>query len=287
MEAVTRDQTLYYVTGDLVVSAPTPAGGLHLFRVHTAIISQFSPVLGDMLKLPSGTDAREIFGGVPLLHFPDPAADVGELFRSFLQFWRSDPSFPTKVYGLMRIATKYQVDFMCNAIKHHLESEWPATLGDLLRLQNDMDAIISMPDLAEFENIISDAYSVFPEPAAAIRVAMDLGTISILPAAFYMLAVHDYDHIEDKTTSNPPRELTASRFAVLKEPELLRYYQGKVQFAKAARFALTDFWSSDKPGCEFDEQLDDGEAGDDIKGPTNCENTLAGLDKQIKDDPMN
>ena len=82
-ELVTRDQALYYPTGDLVVSARTPGGGLHLFRVHAAVIGQLSPIFGDMLKLPSGNDGREMFDGVPLVHFPDPVADVGELFRSF------------------------------------------------------------------------------------------------------------------------------------------------------------------------------------------------------------
>lgn len=78
-----RDPDLFYPTGDLVVSARLHDGGLHLFRIHTVILAQFSPVFADMLAMPRGAEGKETYDGVPFVHFPDDAEDIVELFRVF------------------------------------------------------------------------------------------------------------------------------------------------------------------------------------------------------------
>lgn len=67
--------------GDLVVSSRTPDGVLHLFGVHTGILAQHSPVFADMINLSGSTAGRETYDGAPLVHFPDDAKDVAELFQ--------------------------------------------------------------------------------------------------------------------------------------------------------------------------------------------------------------
>ena len=82
-DVITRHTTLYNPSGDLVVSARAAKGTTLLFRVHSVILAQHSPVFSGMLEMPAGTGGREMYDGAPLVHFPDEAEDVEELFRVF------------------------------------------------------------------------------------------------------------------------------------------------------------------------------------------------------------
>lgn len=82
-EAGKRHSSLYFANGDLVVSAQDPTGERHIFRVHTVILGQHSPIFAAMLAIPAGPGGREAYDGVPLVHFPDDATDVAKLFEVF------------------------------------------------------------------------------------------------------------------------------------------------------------------------------------------------------------
>lgn len=76
-----RHPTLYKATGDIVVSA-TSGGSTHLFRVHTVILAEHSPVFAGMLALPKGPNVgMQTYDGVPAVHLPDDAEDVASLFK--------------------------------------------------------------------------------------------------------------------------------------------------------------------------------------------------------------
>lgn len=130
----------------------------------------------------------------------------------------------------MKIATKYQVDSICKAIRNRLESEWPRTLEELVRFQNDMtlakDKFISHPRAV---------HTSFPEPASAIRLATEFEIPSIFPAAYYILSTIDVDNDWD-ARSDTCRPGTfgsrPARFSLLRENEMLRYYQGRYRLMK-------------------------------------------------------
>lgn len=54
---------------------------LHLFKCHTIILSQHSPVFRDMLAMPPSSSPEDMYNGLPLVRLPDPHLDIKELLR--------------------------------------------------------------------------------------------------------------------------------------------------------------------------------------------------------------
>lgn len=54
---------------------------LHLFKCHTIILSQHSPVFRDMLAMPPSSAPEDMYNGLPLVRLPDPHLDIKELLR--------------------------------------------------------------------------------------------------------------------------------------------------------------------------------------------------------------
>lgn len=54
---------------------------LHLFKCHSIILSQHSPVFRDMLAIPPSSAPEDAYMGLPLVRLPDPFADIKELLR--------------------------------------------------------------------------------------------------------------------------------------------------------------------------------------------------------------
>lgn len=75
-----RHPTLYKASGDLVISA-TAESRTHLFRVHSVILAEHSPVFSGMLTLPRESGADVQYDGAPLVHLPDDAKDVTSLLE--------------------------------------------------------------------------------------------------------------------------------------------------------------------------------------------------------------
>lgn len=89
------------------------------------------------------------------------------------------------------MSNKYEIDRIRDIIVAHLESEWPQTLDEWDLLQNEVnwykDALSSASDsrVGKVRGRYLDDW--FPEPASAVKVAMEFDIPSILPAAFYQL----------------------------------------------------------------------------------------------------
>ena len=75
---LSRHASLYFGDGDLIVSATSKDGETVLFRVHTAILGQFSPVFRDMLSFPEGAAGGEAYDSTPLVHLYDDPDDVSD-----------------------------------------------------------------------------------------------------------------------------------------------------------------------------------------------------------------
>lgn len=95
--------------------------------------------------------------------------------------------------GTLRLATKYQVDALRSRIVRHFEADWPRTLAEWDRLESEIDSMMeehqdekNLEDFNQVDGLFLDER--LPEPAAAIRLAIEFGIPSILPAAFYTLA---------------------------------------------------------------------------------------------------
>lgn len=151
-----------------------------------------------------------------------------------------DPDFAASVYGLMKIATKYQVDSVCQAIQNHLESEWPTTLSDWLifrmNIRIQTEGAHNIPFRVPGTRLA--LRTLQPEPASSIRLAIDYGIPSILPAAFYMLCTMSPDDewdVDDETMSIFGDVTRGqARFWLLEEREQYRFYKGKYVLKKRA-----------------------------------------------------
>lgn len=79
----------------------------------------------------------------------------------------------------MRLAVKYETDTIRSVILRHIVSEWPQTLEQWERRQNERNELV----------LLTEETPSFPDPALAIRFAMEFHCHEVLPAAFYELAI--------------------------------------------------------------------------------------------------
>ena len=153
------------------------------------------------------------------------------MLESFPVLKHYDPDFPVAVAGLMRLATKYQVDSLCKRIANHLEQQWPKTLEEYAQLQSTREAAWDIRTRFRTPPV----YASFPEPAAAISLAVEYNIPSILPAAFYALAMSNPElnawdcALESSFQYDKTRP---ARWSLLDKGSLLRCYQGKHTLSK-------------------------------------------------------
>ncbi|KAI0697580.1 hypothetical protein BC835DRAFT_1413616 [Cytidiella melzeri] len=183
-----RHPSLYFTDGDIVISATSRAKSYtELYRVDRIFLARHSPVFKDMFSLGKGRDDEQ-YDGAPRVHLPEDAEDVAALLgalyhTSNLPLTRYSPDTPQKVQGIMRLAVKYDVESIRTTIMKHIEGEWPHTLADWEKLQNERAKLYLSASPPP-----TRLYDHFPEPASAIAFAMEFHCPSILPAAFYELA---------------------------------------------------------------------------------------------------
>ena len=85
------------------------------------------------------------------------------------------------------------MDSFRSRIVRHFEADWPRTLAEWDRLEAEIDYMMEEHQDDKNEDYYGRVDGLFldqrlPEPAAAIRLALEFGIPSILPAAFYTLA---------------------------------------------------------------------------------------------------
>lgn len=168
------------------------------------------------------------------------------------------------MYGLMSIATKYQIDSICAAVTKHLRGQWPSTLDAFLRKRGVASPLSSGPF---YHGIPQQS----PDPASAIRLAVDFNVPQILPAVYYELSLLDISQTIVFLGLHAGR---LPRWDLLRPEELLRYYQGKVLLAKHCEQASGVFKLDNEDRCET--IFDDYEwESCDIDNCSECRQALA------------
>jgi hypothetical protein len=82
--------------------------------------------------------------------------------------------------GPLKLATKYQVDALRDQIIKHLERDWPSTIDDWDRVDDETHK----KQLA----VLQSLDGVVPDPVYAILLARPCDVPQILPTAFYVLS---------------------------------------------------------------------------------------------------
>ncbi|TBU38428.1 hypothetical protein BD309DRAFT_971950 [Dichomitus squalens] len=253
-----RHPTLYYDDGNVVLSGRTHDGELQYFRVHKSILSRHSPVLADMFSIPpllatgSRTHFAESYDGVVHVQMPDTAEELISFLTMFYDplgtaYKRFDPNTPVLIDGALKLAMKYECDALRRRLTASLEADWPQTLAqwDARRAEA---VILRSEHSLQLTGKVDGLYldDRLPEPASAIRIASDYGIPSILPAAFYTLALLSTDADWDECRANPGKHLRfgarTARWRLLDKRDLMRLVHGQKLLAAHTRAIGTDIF---------------------------------------------
>ncbi|KAF8074996.1 hypothetical protein FPV67DRAFT_1475672 [Lyophyllum atratum] len=186
-----RHSDLWFDDGSVICRAENT-----LFKVHMSLLSRHSVFFKDMFLMPqpkspcddtspkpSTIDVES--NGIPVVDLYDTADDVGHLLAALYDwptFGNNDQEDFRMVSGILRLSTKYIIDFLRARALEHLSMAWPE---DLAR-SHEADVAASSTHL-------------YPHPIAIIKLAREVDAPSLLPAAFYDLSRSPFTHIFEPT----------------------------------------------------------------------------------------
>ncbi|KAF7329370.1 hypothetical protein MKEN_00198600 [Mycena kentingensis (nom. inval.)] len=173
---------LWFSDGNIIIQAENLR-----FRVFKGILAARSPVFSDMMSLPAPAepDAQDSEDGCPLVRMHDSGDEATRFLKAIFD---SDffPPFPLKcdgdtVFACLRLANKYQVDYLRHRALAHLSSAFPMSLDVLdMRYEHDSLAITEACSWA-MELGLSEVLRV-------IAIAREVEAPWVLPLAFYYLS---------------------------------------------------------------------------------------------------
>ena len=262
--------SLYFADGNIALFAQRAPGEYSVFRVHRSMLAKLSPIFETMFGLPTN-HAEEKFDGVPLVCMPDGADELESLLMVLyhemcatvyplfdphnttltsicrtLPFKRLDPSTPQLVKQILRLSNKYGMDHFRHRIVEHLELDWPQSLDQWDKLEDEIHSIkISGHTQQSNDPRLQWTYpdDRLPEPASAIRLGRDCEVPSILPAAFYHISrlsiLNDWHDVRRKLDSSSiHHELydgcRTAKWNLLAAEDLVCLLKGRERLAMAA-----------------------------------------------------
>ncbi|KAJ7685846.1 hypothetical protein B0H17DRAFT_985496 [Mycena rosella] len=180
-----RVEDLWFPDADLILRAENT-----LFRVHSSILGARSCVFRDMVAFPqpeTPDSEGDTHDGKPVVRLHDSAAEVEVFLRAVFDssFFMPPPS-PTDVatvIGVMRLAHKYDIQYLFRRALSHLDSLYPVTCAKMLDINLE----------------IASHHVKFPSglnvDLITLRAASEVGAQWILPAAYYNICTFHPKHI--------------------------------------------------------------------------------------------
>ncbi|KAF7341711.1 hypothetical protein MSAN_02069500 [Mycena sanguinolenta] len=127
-EEITRVDDLWFPDANLVLQA-----GNRLFRVFGGILAARSTVFRDMLSIPQ-PNSQPLIDGCPAVVLHDAPADVEYLLKAIFDsgFFERPPAPATfnVVAGVLRLSTKYDVEYLRTRALLHLSAALPRSLAE-------------------------------------------------------------------------------------------------------------------------------------------------------------
>ncbi|KAJ7082295.1 hypothetical protein C8R44DRAFT_688579 [Mycena epipterygia] len=168
-----RVDDLWFSNDTLVIRAEKK-----VFRVTKSILTARSSVLRDMVAFPQPTsDQTNVIDGSPVVVLHDSAADVEVFLRAiFDSSYFMPPPTPVQldvVLGILRLAHKYDVDYLHRRALQHLSVQYGPTSLEAYRAPDNPDHIIyTDPKALAHLKIIGAVTAV--------------GAFWLLPVAYYL-----------------------------------------------------------------------------------------------------
>ncbi|TDL16694.1 hypothetical protein BD410DRAFT_844207 [Rickenella mellea] len=194
---------LWFDDGNIILTT-----NLSRFRVHRGFLSMSSPVFADMLSMPQPdtNQVEDVYDGLPVVEISDNDTDFTHLLRFFYDHRYYQGGTKTtfeKISGLLRLSTKYQMDYLRNEIIDHLSLAYPSTL------ENYMKAVDQNTELPLFPSFHGQHFAV-------VALARETGAYNLLPTALWRsMCMITQDIVEGITDSNgrknyalPPMDAT-------------------------------------------------------------------------------
>ncbi|CAK5268366.1 unnamed protein product, partial [Mycena citricolor] len=143
------------------------------FKVFRGILAANSTVFSDMLLVGRPSDNDEIEDGCPVVHVHDSALDLMHFLKALHHISYYDPQ-ETKdfllIAAILRLSTKYNVEFLRRRALAHISSLYPTKLSD-------------------WDQRKDNAMEVFnARPFAVFLLAKETGHQALLPACMYLCA---------------------------------------------------------------------------------------------------
>ncbi|KAJ6453962.1 hypothetical protein C8R45DRAFT_782512, partial [Mycena sanguinolenta] len=176
---------LWFADHNLVLQA-----GNRQFRVSGGILAARSSVFRDMLSIPQ-PHTKPLVDGCPVVVLHDAPADaeyfLKAIFDSGMQILRTAPALFNfhVVAGILRLSTKYDVEYLRHRALLHLSAALPGSLAE----HDSRDRIGPFDAEEEVE-------------LPLLILAHELGLTWALPTALYFVSGFTVEHILDGITFN-------------------------------------------------------------------------------------
>ncbi|KAJ6616627.1 hypothetical protein B0H10DRAFT_1799065 [Mycena sp. CBHHK59/15] len=165
---VKRSPDIWFEDGTIILEAECTQ-----FKVFKGILAANSTVFNDMLVIGSFPDISEMVEGCPVVRVYDTALDLMHFLKAIHHGGYYEPA-ETKdfllIAAILRLSTKYNVDFLRRRALAHISSLYPTTLQ-------------------EWDQRKDTSMEVFnARPFAVLLLAKETGHQALLPACMYLCA---------------------------------------------------------------------------------------------------
>ncbi|KAF8870584.1 hypothetical protein CPB84DRAFT_1801842, partial [Gymnopilus junonius] len=178
----------WFRDGNVVIIAGSAA-----FKVHRGQLERHSEVFSDLFSLPQ-PDSPELVDGCSCVELQDCPSDVFYFLSALydgLYFKKPRSSDFPALAAVLRLSSKYLVEYLRQRCLARLDSEWPTSLADWdFRERRCTD---------ETGRYVPRDYCA--HPILVIELALDMNLPSILPAALYDLSRYGPSKIMTGTIS--------------------------------------------------------------------------------------
>ncbi|KAJ7128811.1 hypothetical protein C8R43DRAFT_692958 [Mycena crocata] len=169
---------LWFPDADLILRAEHA-----LFRVYSGILAARSAVFSDMVAFPQPALPHGLsIHGNPVVQLHDSAAEVEVFLRAIFDsnFFMPPPA-PTdfaNVIGVMRLAHKYDVQYLFRRALSHLDCVYPTTFLEFYTINTHGPP----PHVAHPETLTAHL--------TVLRTAQEVGATWLLPLIYYYICSH-------------------------------------------------------------------------------------------------
>ncbi|KAJ7084242.1 hypothetical protein C8R44DRAFT_753183 [Mycena epipterygia] len=193
-----RVEDLWFSDATLILRAEDT-----LFQVYSSILSARSSVFRDMVGFPGPSQPDDdTVDGHAVVRLHDSAAEAEVFLRAILDssFFKPPPSVTdfTTVIGVMRLAHKYDVQYLFRRALSHLDSVYPTDLFAFMALHT-----------SKTQHHVTGYY--WESNIMVLKAASEVGALWILPAVYYKITRFLFDLVLNAPDSHHQKNCLAAQ----------------------------------------------------------------------------